>query len=270
MYQGAYLILLHFATFLNIGKVDSFIHTHFKVFSCDKSFVRFNSKSHIVKNKGGDYDDSIIVSQPICSRQDLETNRRNFLKKNYLYLSVFDYIVSTNPNTVNAVESIDNNDVNLNCLLDLPPVEEGYVRVYLCRHGQTEYNRLRLVQGSRIDPPLNENGMEMARRIGLALSKLPFANSPTMTLCSELKRAEETARIASQNMIIEQKVDENAIVLSTPLVRIKDLNEVDFGNLEGMAVNETRTLMTKSFAAWSIGALDKTFMENGENGLQVS
>ena len=31
---------------------------------------------------------------------------------------------------------------NFDCLLDLPPITPGCVRLYLCRHGQTEYNRL--------------------------------------------------------------------------------------------------------------------------------
>ncbi len=56
------------------------------------------------------------------------------------------------------------------CLLDLPPCPENYVRIYLCRHGQTENNRLHLVQGARINPPINEVGQQMAARIGQALS----------------------------------------------------------------------------------------------------
>lgn len=39
---------------------------------------------------------------------------------------------------------------NLHCLSDLPPILPYSVRLYLCRHGQTEYNRLKLIQGSRI------------------------------------------------------------------------------------------------------------------------
>ena len=66
----------------------------------------------------------------------------------------------------------------LRCLLDLPPVSPDSVRVYLCRHGQTENNRLGLMQGSRIDPTLNDTGIRMARRIGAALSYLPDGMSP--------------------------------------------------------------------------------------------
>ena len=63
---------------------------------------------------------------------------------------------------------------NLQCLADLPPITPGCARIYLCRHGQTENNRLRKVQGARVDPSLNAYGAEMALRIGMALS-LPAA-----------------------------------------------------------------------------------------------
>eukprot|EP00956_Cyclotella_meneghiniana_P001722 scaffold1876_cov58-Cyclotella_meneghiniana.AAC.1 len=58
------------------------------------------------------------------------------------------------------------------CLLDLPPLTPDCARIYLCRHGQTENNRLHLVQGARVDPPINENGREQAKRLGTAISRL--------------------------------------------------------------------------------------------------
>lgn len=67
--------------------------------------------------------------------------------------------------------SIDTSPIpNLGCLLDLPPITAGCVRVYLCRHGQTEYNRLRKVQGARVNPPINQTG-----QVSLFTNELLFA-----------------------------------------------------------------------------------------------
>jgi len=40
----------------------------------------------------------------------------------------------------------------------LPPLAVGVKRLFLCRHGQTELNRLGKMQGARVDPELNELG----------------------------------------------------------------------------------------------------------------
>ncbi len=102
---------------------------------------------------------------------------------------------------------------NLKCLLDLPPVKPNTVRLYLCRHGQTEYNRLKLMQGSRIDAPLNETGQKQAIRIGEALSYLgDSGNISSMPMIkagahSTLTRARQTATIAATTLesVQEQK-----------------------------------------------------------------
>ena len=66
----------------------------------------------------------------------------------------------TNTNT-NSVQP-QPQQPNLDCLADLPPILTNCVRLYLCRHGQTEYNRLKKVQGSRIDALLNDTGRKQA------------------------------------------------------------------------------------------------------------
>jgi hypothetical protein len=40
----------------------------------------------------------------------------------------------------------------------LPPLAVGVKRLFLCRHGQTELNRLGKMQGARVDPELNALG----------------------------------------------------------------------------------------------------------------
>merc|ERR1719203_1819503 len=85
-------------------------------------------------------------------------------------------------------------------MIDLPPITPGCVRLYLCRHGQTENNRLHLVQGARIDPSINGNGLEQAQRLGMAVSRLIKSISipgavPKLAVHSNLRRARETAEV---------------------------------------------------------------------------
>ena len=64
------------------------------------------------------------------------------------------------------------------------------MRIYIMRHGETDWNRENKIQG-RVDIPLNENGRELARITAEKLKKIPFAAAIT----SPLIRAKETAEI---------------------------------------------------------------------------
>lgn len=67
----------------------------------------------------------------------------------------------------------------------------------LIRHGETDWNRDRLVQGST-DIPLNDTGRAQAREAGAALrAQLEFADQavPPIVVSSDLSRARETAEI---------------------------------------------------------------------------
>lgn len=83
------------------------------------------------------------------------------------------------------------------------------MRLYFLRHGETEWNRLRRMQG-RIDIPLNEKGREVARLSARELEKVPF----DLILSSPLCRAVETARIVTGHADIPLRVDERLIELS--------------------------------------------------------
>ncbi|MEM8893303.1 MAG: histidine phosphatase family protein, partial [Bacteroidota bacterium] len=49
-----------------------------------------------------------------------------------------------------------------------------YKRLYIVRHGETEYNRKRMVQGSGIDAPINEKGQRQAQAFYNAYKEYPF------------------------------------------------------------------------------------------------
>ena len=62
--------------------------------------------------------------------------------------------------------------------------------IYLIRHGETDWNKKRKLQG-QVDIPLNEFGKLLAKETAPALADVPFAVCYT----SPLKRAAETARL---------------------------------------------------------------------------
>lgn len=151
-----------------------------------------------------------------------------------------------------ALESPD-----FNCLVDLPPVPDDCVRIYLCRHGQTENNRLRKVQGARVDPPINENGLAQAEGLGKALAR---ANPrPKVFFNSKLERARMTAETAAHE--IDPKIKTRAV---------EALGEVDFGPLaEGQPVALANAGMQATYAAWAIGQIDYRPNGGGDSGRDV-
>lgn len=88
--------------------------------------------------------------------------------------------------------------------------------VLLTRHGQTDWNALKKVQG-RADIGLNEEGIKQARKTGLALKN----ENIDLIICSPLLRARQTADIINENRNIPIIYDEGVI-------------ERDFGELEGL------------------------------------
>jgi len=107
------------------------------------------------------------------------------------------------------------------------------VRVLLVRHGQTQYNADRRVQG-QIDIPLNDIGRWQAERIGARLANY----GPTTIFSSDLSRAADTARaIAAHHP-------------STPFVESDLLREVAYGVFEGMDGDEIVSRYPEEFRLW--------------------
>ncbi|MFB5763138.1 histidine phosphatase family protein [Paenibacillus medicaginis] len=93
----------------------------------------------------------------------------------------------------------------------------------LVRHGLTDWNVLGRIQGQS-DIPLNEEGREQARLLGMRLQKEPYQWDAVVT--SGLSRAGETGEIIASMLGIE---------LLEPDVR---LNERSFGQVEGLTQAE--------------------------------
>lgn len=88
--------------------------------------------------------------------------------------------------------------------------------IYIIRHGQTELNNARVLQG-RSDHPLNENGLRQAWEAGLHLKGQGIVFSHVFS--SPLIRAMQTARLVAPE--IEPVIDERLI-------------EMDYGPYEGV------------------------------------
>lgn len=91
-------------------------------------------------------------------------------------------------------------------------------KLYIIRHGKTDWNNLRLMQG-RVDIPLNEEGREDAVKLTSSIN----LSDIDICLSSPLKRARETAEIIVQNKL--------KIIYDDLLI------ERDFGDYEGCEVN---------------------------------
>ncbi len=92
--------------------------------------------------------------------------------------------------------------------------------ILLVRHGETDWNRERRVQG-HTDVPLNEAGRDQARVLAGELANEPF----TVVYSSDLARAFETATILAQPR-------------SLTVTALATLREKNFGTWEGLTDTE--------------------------------
>ena len=103
--------------------------------------------------------------------------------------------------------------------------------ILLIRHGQSEWNKLNLFTGFK-NIELSEQGIEEANKAGQNFKNLDIKFNIVFT--SELKRAQETAKIILQNLDQWNFLNNEGKIISN----IK-LNERDYGDLTGLNKKET-------------------------------
>lgn len=126
-------------------------------------------------------------------------------------------------------------------------------RLYVFRHGETDWNRQKRFQGHS-DVPLNENGILQAESLRPLMQQL----RPQIVFSSDLSRAFETAKIATQDL--------NLHIETAP-----DLREARLGDVEGLLRDEVLARWGEDFIERWFDAEDLEFVfPNGESKMQHS
>jgi alpha-ribazole phosphatase/probable phosphoglycerate mutase len=107
-------------------------------------------------------------------------------------------------------------------------------RFFLIRHGETDWNRNFRYQGSS-DVPLNDNGLEQARRLGVRFSRV----APDRVFASPLSRARRTAEVIMEHNPADLAIESR-----------DELREISFGIWEGLSIPEIKEIDGETFATW--------------------
>jgi len=100
--------------------------------------------------------------------------------------------------------------------------------IYLIRHGETDYNQSKIVQGEGIDAPLNVTGKQQANAFYQSYRHLTFDKLYT----SHLKRAYQTI--------------ESFVCPDIPIEQHAGLNEINWGHYEGKPVAQVQSAYYQS------------------------
>lgn len=109
-------------------------------------------------------------------------------------------------------------------------------KIYLVRHGQTDYNLKKIVQGSGIDAPLNETGRKQAEQFHKTFQHVNFDKIYTSTLQRSIQSVER---------FIQKGIPHEAL---------QGLNEINWGTREGMEITpEEDAYYHQVIAQWQMG-----------------
>lgn len=138
---------------------------------------------------------------------------------------------------------------------DVPPsASSGDDTVlYFVRHGETEYNRNGIMQGSGVDSVLNDTGVAQAHALADRFASLQV----DAIYSSPLRRASQTADVlASPHEPVRR-------------VELADLREMSWGIYEGEPPSESRNQALDDLKSdWQRGIYDRT-VEGGESIMDV-
>lgn len=123
---------------------------------------------------------------------------------------------------------------------------ESTKTIYIIRHGQTDFNKQGIVQGSGIDSDLNETGIQQALGFYEHYRDVTFSRA----FVSALKRTHQTVAPFT-NSGLEVEI-------------LEELNEINWGIMEGVhPTPENNEKFLETLNAWRNGLLDYA-VENGE------
>ncbi|MCB0694692.1 MAG: histidine phosphatase family protein, partial [Saprospiraceae bacterium] len=118
--------------------------------------------------------------------------------------------------------------------------------IYIIRHGETDLNRQGIVQGSGVDPSLNNTGRQQAESFFRMYHQHPFE----LVITSTLRRSRETVQ--------------SFIDLPLPWMETPQINEISWGDHEGRPSEPWMVdAYQKMIARWAEGDLS-AHLNNGE------
>ena len=112
-------------------------------------------------------------------------------------------------------------------------------RLFIARHGETEYNRKKLLQGRGIDASLNNTGIQQAKELSKYLCSYPvqFLGS------SSLRRSYETAGYHGKS-------------IKKDVIQYSGLDEMDYGDFEGVSFLDVEKEIKEISRSWRNGHID--------------
>ncbi|HRW76171.1 MAG: histidine phosphatase family protein [Saprospiraceae bacterium] len=123
--------------------------------------------------------------------------------------------------------------------------------IYIIRHGETDLNRQGIVQGSGVDPSLNNTGRQQAESFFRMYHQHPFE----LVITSTLRRSRETVQ--------------SFIDLPLPWMETPQINEISWGDHEGRPSEPWMVdAYQKMIARWAEGDLS-AHLNNGESAAQL-
>jgi phosphoserine phosphatase len=123
--------------------------------------------------------------------------------------------------------------------------------LYIIRHGETDFNKQNIVQGSGVNMPLNATGQKQALQFYQAYHNHPFQ----VVYTSALIRSQQS---------VAQFIDKGIKHIAMP-----ELNEISWGDFEGkQQTPEQRDTYWKLINDWNNGVLDAK-IENGESPIEM-
>lgn len=120
------------------------------------------------------------------------------------------------------------------------------MKIYLTRHGETDWNLAQKIQGST-DTPLNQTGIKQARLLAERLLRDNI--HPDIIYTSPLKRASATAQILAD--ALAQSADASpADAPSVKVIPHAGLSELNFGSWEGLTWDQVKEQYQEDYQIW--------------------
>ncbi|CAN5245756.1 histidine phosphatase family protein [soil metagenome] len=124
-------------------------------------------------------------------------------------------------------------------------------RLFIIRHGETDFNKKDMMQGRGIDAPLNKTGKKQSHQLTKALKN----ESADQVIASSMMRSIQTAQIL-------------AISKSLPIQSYDELDEMNFGKLEGRKSSDIKDELDRIHNEWAAGNVSLP-IPGGESPLEV-